>query len=569
MTDPDIDLDEFDPPDRPDFRRVGRGVPYVMSPDSDKRVRYSRSSNAGKILDDESNLTDWKLRTVVAGAAQRPELMAMASTYDVDTNKKELRDIAEQCLVAGKGQRRSIIGTAVHSMFDHIDRGDEWQPPPQFDNLVDAYVATLEVWGLVPVDIEVQCVNDTFRLAGTLDRRYRTTRTLVAPDGTVIPIGSVIVADTKTGKELEYASGSYCTQLAAYVDSLRYDVATDEREPWEPQSVQEWALIIHADSAGERVDVYWVDLAAGRIGLRLADEVRQWRRRDDLLILGHRLRAMDTLPQETAQPSHSMTYGTIPLSNEGVVAPIDPELEVALAGVAPPPAERPPEVARTPVDARTVALRHEYLAGRVRAVLAHSDVAQKAMVRVWPVGVAGLKHEGQSWEELDAIERAVEHVETNYSLPFYPPFENPETAVDVTAVWGKGERGTEQQRDDIARAIETAPRSALMRRWIGLAIDGGIDHAIDTTALAHALYEFGAIDEGEWNDDDLTLMLDGSLRALGYVNGCKDLGRFDPEHSSLLMSAAFAITAGNAMLLFDENEQPIVRTNVKLDKGGN
>jgi hypothetical protein len=221
----DIDLDEFDAPERPDFRRVGRGVPFVIPKDGGhKRVRYSRSSNGGKILDDESNLTDWKLRTVVAGAAQRPELMAAASVLDVDTDKKELRDIAEKCLVAGKGERRSVIGTAVHAMFDHLDRGDDWRPPPQFEDLCNAYVAMLEDWGLVPEEIEIHCINDEWKLAGTLDRRYRTTKTLVAPDGSVIPIGSYIVGDIKTGKELEYAAGSYVTQLAAYVDSMRYNV---------------------------------------------------------------------------------------------------------------------------------------------------------------------------------------------------------------------------------------------------------------------------------------------------------------------------------------------------------
>lgn len=229
----EVDLDEFDPPERPDFRRVGRyQTPFVLNPDG-KRVRYGRSSNSGKILDDESNLTDWKLRTVVAGAAQRPELMAQASVLDIDDDKKELRELAEQCLTAGKGQRRAIIGTAVHAMFDHVDRKDGWEPPPQFRALVEEYQATLELWGLVPVAIEVQCVNDEFHLAGTLDRLYRTTKTLVAPDGQVIPIGSILVGDTKTGKELEYASGSYVTQLAAYVDSVPYDVKTDERGTWD------------------------------------------------------------------------------------------------------------------------------------------------------------------------------------------------------------------------------------------------------------------------------------------------------------------------------------------------
>jgi len=223
MTD-DINLDDFEPPDRPDFRRVGRGTPFVFPPEGEKRTRYSRSSGAGNILDDESNLTDWKLRTVVFGAAQRPELMAAASVLDADADKKALRDIAEQCLVAGKGERRAVIGTAVHAMFDHLDRGDDWTPPPNFEDLCNAYVATLEDWGLIPEEIEIHCINDEWKLAGTLDRRYRTTKTLVAPDGTIIPIGSYIVGDIKTGRELEYASGSYVTQLAAYVDSVRYNV---------------------------------------------------------------------------------------------------------------------------------------------------------------------------------------------------------------------------------------------------------------------------------------------------------------------------------------------------------
>lgn len=223
MTD-DINLDDFDAPERPDFRRVGRGTPYVMPPEGEKRVRYSRSSSAGKVLDDESSLTDWKLRTVVAGAAQRPELITAASVLDIDTDKKELRDIAEKCLESGRGQRRAIIGTAIHAMFDHLDRATDWKPPPNFEGLCNAYRQTLDDWGLIPEEIEVHCINDEFKLAGTLDRRYRTTKSLVAPDGTVIPIGSMIVGDIKTGKELEYAAGSYATQLAAYVDSMRYNV---------------------------------------------------------------------------------------------------------------------------------------------------------------------------------------------------------------------------------------------------------------------------------------------------------------------------------------------------------
>ena len=521
----DIDLDEFDPPTRSDFRRVGRGIPYVIGigGERDRRVRYSRSSNSGKILDDESNLTDWKLRTVVAGAAQRPELMAMASVLDVDTDKKKLRDIAEECLVAGRGQRRSIIGTAVHSMFDHLDRNHDWTPPPQFAELCAAYQQVKEDWGLVPEEIEVHCINDEHRLAGTLDRRFRTTRTNVAPDGTIIPIGAYVVADHKTGKELEYASGSYATQIAAYVDSMRYDVETDERFPFEPESVKDWALIIHADSAGTRVEVYWVDIKAGRLGLTLAREVKAWRRRDDLLTLGRKIR-------------------------------IEPEPEA------------PPEPPTAPPERRNTLGRYEHTRDRVRAILAHSDVAAKALQRAWPMGTPGLREFQHSWEQLDQIIEAVERIEGDYSLPFFAPWVDPDQESPTINVWSKpstSSSGNDQEKASIQDGIMAHPRADLIRRWIGDAVTGGIDHRFDTTALAHSLFEFAMLKEDEWNDDDLTLMLDGSLRAMGYVNGTKDLGRFNPEHAPILMSAAFAIAAGNAMLLFDEDENPIVRTNIK------
>lgn len=556
----DLDDEDLQPPNRPDFRRVGRGIPYPVGLDG-KRVRYGRPSNAGKILDDESNLTDWKLRTVVAGAAQRPELMAQASVLDIDTDKKELRDIAEKCLVAGKGQRRAIIGDAVHAMFDHLDRGDAWNPPPNFNDLCDAYEAMKEDWGLEPVAIEVHVINDEFRLAGRIDRIFATRRTLVAPDGMVVPIGSHVFGDHKTGKELEYASGSYATQLAAYVDSVPYNVETDERGEWDFEPIKDWALIIHADSAGTTVDVYWVDIQAGRLGLELARQVKAWRRRDDLLTIGRRLRIVDDHQGHTEpEPTSS------------------------------------PEAPTSPVGTSREASRYEHLRARVQAVLGASDVARQAMQRAWPTGVPGLKSFNHSWDELDSIERACDLVEKNYSLPFFATWDDPELEAskaihpsnDATSSGGIIKHITTFERDDpelvvdaIKQLAQTVPvpfnqdkgtiqdaivahkRSVLLRRWIGYAITGGINSTVDTTQLAHALSEFASLDEVEWPDDDLTTMLDGSLRAMGYERGCLDLGKFNPNDAPILMSAAFAITAGNAMLLFDEEGQPVVRTNIK------
>lgn len=321
------------------------------------------------------------------------------------------------------------------------------------------------------------------------------------------------------------------------------------REPFEPPSVSDWALIIHAEATGDRVDVYWVDLNAGREGLRLASEVKAWRRRDDLLTIGHRLRIAPPLPAPVEGPEP-----------EEPPAPVEPAAPVE-GPVSPVEARNPSER----IDAR-----HDYLAGRVRALVAHSTVAAQALQRGWPVGVSGLKNDGQSWEQLDAITEAVELVEKHYSVPFYPEFVDPTVELakreHPSNIWARPQNSspaTVEDKETVQTLMMAHPRSALMRTWIGYAISGGIDHKIDTTALAHALFEFGSLDVEEWPDEDLTTMLDGSLRAIGYENGCLDLGRFNPAHAPLLMSAAFAITAGNAYLLFDDDGKPVVRTNVR------
>jgi hypothetical protein len=495
-----LDLDEYDTPERPDFRRIGRGkVPYVLD-EKGKRIRYGRSSNAGKILDDESNLTDWKLRTVVAGAAQRPELMAEASTLDVDSDKNRLRDIAEDCLVAGKGQRRAIIGSAVHAMFDHLDRRDGWTPPPNFLPICDAYESMMAEWGFEVQGIEVHCINDRFHLAGTLDRRYRTTKTLVAPDGTIIPIGSTIVSDHKTGKELEYASGAYCTQLAAYVDSQMYDVKTDEREPFDPPNFPDWALIVHADSAGTEIHLYWVDVQQGREGLELAAQVKGWRRRDSLL-------------------------------------------RMASAPVAPHPVNLPATAPVGPSTAPRLALRVDHLRGRINAIRGHGDVATRQLQRDWPQGVPGLKFDGHSWADLDAIEKVIERVEADHSIPFGDSFIDP-VAQSIANHPSNHRR--------VVPNLVAHPRATMLNRWIESAGVTG------ESPIAIALLAYADLSADEWSDEDLETMLLGSLRGLELGN-LDTLDALTNEDANRLLQVGFAIAAGSAILLFDNEGNPVVR----------
>jgi hypothetical protein len=483
-----LDDETLNPPESNDFRRIGQHkIPQVRDPnDPTKWVRYRRASKAGEILDDEFNLWDWKRRTEIVGAAQRPELMALVSTLNPDTDKKQLRDICEQCLDAGRGNQRSTQGTAVHSMFDLVDRNESWAPAPQFQPVVDAYLNALNLYGLIPEDIEVRCVNDKFRLAGTLDRRYRTTRALVAPDGSVIPIGSYLVGDTKTGKTLEYTAGTYSTQLAGYVDSVRYDTKTDDRIPFDPPNHPDWALIVHAIPEAGTCELHWVDINAGREGLKLADQVRQWRKRTDLLSLA-----------EPPVRVGSQRPASVPVaSDQPSEAPTEPE-----------PQSEPTEAVRA------------WLIGRVGAIRSHSEIATQRLLRLWPAGVPGLKREGHSMSELDAIALVLDQVEADYSIPFG----------------------------------ESDPRMAGSKLRHPSYLPSKVDMAIT-----------GFRNMAGFTMDENSELLHGTLRAIGYPKGIDTpQSEMSEADAALILSAAVAITGGTALLLFEEDGQPIVRFDVR------
>lgn len=496
-------IDQMEQPERSDFRRRGKGTPLVMNKETGKFVAYRRSSSVGKILDDETGLTDWKIRTTVEGCAQRPDLMAQVSTLDHDADKKAIRDIAEDCLVAGKGTQRQVTGTAIHRMLDHVDLQTDWVPAPHYAKTIDAYRAMLELWGLVPIDVEVHCVNDQNRLAGTADRRYRLSKTLVAPTGETLPIGTVVIGDTKTGQSLEYASGTYATQLAAYATSLRYDVATDERTEFDPPNNQDWAIIVHVDAADSRVDVYWCDLRAGCEGIALGERVREWRRRGDLI-----------------------TPAKAPLV--AVAAPANDE---AASRARHPSAQSTVE---RPVPPDPLPDVRQWLRGRVGVVRACGTDATNALLRAWPHGVPGLKFDNQSAEQLDMISEALWLVEREYALPFPPS--DPRTPEHVNR-------------------YNEHPRQALMDSWIGT--HGLPDPVVD------AIRQFASLSANEWPDADLTEMFDGTLRAMGYEGGIQDVGQCLGSDAPIILSSAFAITTNSAMLLYQADGKPVVRTITK------
>lgn len=512
--------DALDPNGRRDFRRVGRGIPLVQV--NGKWERFSRSSNAGKVLDDENALADWRIRTMLLGAAYRPELMAQVSTLDGDLDKKQLRDIAEECLVAGKGRARQVKGTAVHAMLDHIDRHDVWEPTPDYALACQAYVQACAQYGLVCLDIEVPCINVGERLAGTMDRRYRTTRVLIAPDGTSVPIGSVLASDTKTGRTLEHNQGTYSTQLAAYVDSELYDLETNTHQPFEPGTYKEWGLVMHVVVDDARCDVYWVDLNAGREGLKLARQVKAWRKRSDLITPC----LAPAWPVAVPNPSSELPPATGEVPQEPTVVAPESRLES-------------PE---SDVGSEEV---YRWLRERVAVVTAH-PAAKSLLLREWPEGVPGLRELQHTEAQLNAIEMTLDMVEREHSLPF------PQPKPGKQKIFERKPPAGVPKNNVVANAT-----TDLGATWVSMA------KCVTDGDVAKSLENFARL-EG-YTDLELTELLDAAMRGIGHADGIQELHQMHTDAAAWITHAAELVKQETYVLRFVDGKPLMLKRTLPIN----
>ena len=242
---------------------------YLVTTPDGKQRGYTRVTTIAKAPDDEAALKSWANRMVITGLIQRSDLLAQASTKLDDKNA--LNKIAEEAITAGGGSHRANLGTALHSLTELIDLGKKPAILPGLQADLDAYVSTLQKYGvhIMPNYIESVVINDDSEYAGTLDR-------IVEVDG------RMYIADLKTGTDLTYSWRAISIQLAAYADAQHiYNYQTAERTSL-PMIEKDKAIVFHLPAGEGRCDLYWVDLNAGREGLKLALDVRAWRKRNNL-----------------------------------------------------------------------------------------------------------------------------------------------------------------------------------------------------------------------------------------------------------------------------------------------
>lgn len=251
----------------PEINRDRYGRPLVIPPDGGNPTPYTRATTIAGTLEDAHALTKWKQRQTAIGLADRPDLLTAVTAHRSD--KQRLDDLCEQAMEASQSSAKATLGSAVHSLTEQLDRGDEL---PQVSGDVAADLAAYQqaTEPLEVVAIEQFTVLDDYQIAGTADRIVEWPR---GP-------GQRFIADLKTGS-IKYGVQKIAAQLAIYARGQAYDIATGARAPL-PDVHQTAGLIIHLPAGEGQCQLHWVNLARGWHGVELALQVRAWRKEKGL-----------------------------------------------------------------------------------------------------------------------------------------------------------------------------------------------------------------------------------------------------------------------------------------------
>ena len=309
------------------FMRAANGTPYVTDPTGaltktgerkglPKRIAYGSPSSFGKLIENTTNLQKWGERRVVLGVGADLTLVAeCAALTKLDVDSDEYKQTADRIVVAAKNAAEASLaadrGTHGHAILEDDDEGRPWLdraangellgiPVEAQHNIVSNWRAMLKETGLEILETEAACVDDVWKLAGTLDNTAQLGKalTFVLGGGEIvtIPAGTILVVDKKTGQKRTNQAGAiqywhgYAIQVASYAQSVPYDTVDEERGTWGYDISQQHALIAHIDIAAAidgadtgLVTLVYVDLNAGREhGGRVCAEAKEWAKRNDL-----------------------------------------------------------------------------------------------------------------------------------------------------------------------------------------------------------------------------------------------------------------------------------------------
>lgn len=291
------------------------GRPLIVPVGGGKPEGYKRTTTFIDVLDDKSNLTDWKTRIVVTGvaaieqkakgegdlvdisevgavsvldrveaanrdlakAAKKADKLLKNGVIDEDEygarhdeaekqHKSMLKELAAEAFEAGDGFVKAETGTRIHKLTELHDLGQPMPDDVTSSELRDiaAYAAALKKLNVEILAVEQFVVIDELKVAGTLDRRIRY-------DSPALGRRITAIGDVKTGR-VDFGAGKMTRQLAAYAMGKGYDwTKPEERVTF--RTNREYGLIFHLAAGKGVCDVYEIDLKKGAEGLKLCAQV--------------------------------------------------------------------------------------------------------------------------------------------------------------------------------------------------------------------------------------------------------------------------------------------------------
>jgi hypothetical protein len=241
------------------------GHPRVRDLTTGKLVVYKRVTKFIDVLEDTYLLDRSRQRNVAIGLAARHDLLMKAAAANRDRN--QLEEVIDAAREAAGDSSAATLGSAVHTLTEQLDRGEDPLVPPSAQPDIDAYAQLLHDERLTVDDVEVFVVCDKYKVGGTFDR-------IVTLDG------HRYVLDIKTGR-IDYGASKIAMQLALYANSERYDPGTGIRSYLNVDLTR--GIVIHLPAGGGQASLHWADLAIGWTGVALAKDVWDWRSMSGLL----------------------------------------------------------------------------------------------------------------------------------------------------------------------------------------------------------------------------------------------------------------------------------------------
>jgi hypothetical protein len=416
----------------------------IVPPTGGKPVGYTRVTTVAKTLDSGGGLADWKASMTASGIIIRKGLRAewealLARTqgdpwYAGDSSKAECKRLVTDCAAVGGANDRRQMGSSLHTITALVDLGrTPAHLTTETERDVDAYVNAMAAAGITitPGAVELVTVLDSWQVAGTADR-------LAVVPGFDLPL----IADLKTGANLEYSWQSIAVQLAGYSRGERLyrqgpakDGSQDTSQPMPPVE-QHHGLIIWLKAGEAEVELYLVDLDAGWEAFQLSMRAREWAKRK---------------PQQLYAPATNASGMTIPTTDsnlmaqlEASVAALDESKAHHPSGVIPSGSPQPVDnAAELEADRRLSAQEatkpywqqyRAWLQERIDLIGQHAQ-ARQGLGKLWPQDIPTPRSgKDLDVDQLAAIEALLDDVERRYELPFGPPKPEAQEEAEVARV---------------------------------------------------------------------------------------------------------------------------------------